>query len=1017
LFALTDAAIRYPIRCILIGFALTLSTTAGLFRLELRTDGHALVPEYAPELQTDRKIRAAFGIHDPVIILVQSDHSDGVFNPLTLRFVEEITAELGRLPGVDAATITSLATEASFHHRPNSLQFATLLENMPNTPEESRRLRDDVRRIELYTGTVVGFDEKSTAIYVGTPADRDRVQFFSEIKTALGRLSIPGTDRVQVIGAPVAEALLGLHILEDLGVPSRILGASTFVDDETGLQRIPKNLFELRRWVARGVGLLPVTILVMAAIFLIFFGRLAAAAIPLIEVGACLYFVFGLMGLLSIPIYLTIAVVPIILVANGVCDEIHVLSRYRRNVRLDPAMAATRAGRTGIVRETMRDMWGPVVRTSITTGVGFLSFVWAPIEPVKMFGIVTTIGVMFCMIWSLTVMPALLVLLDARRVVRVSRAPSTVISSNTGGEAVTLRSTSDEGSGRQAALSLESSGGCAQTDSREHRFFDRLASILIARRALVAASFALVLLITVLGIRRVVVQDSWIDGFESRSQFRAGTDLFNRQFFGTHILQLCVDGTSRPFSYSLNSDELIEWQYPIRGNPGRPFSEYLGDRFIMSGEATIETAQPFKRPAGRPRGPTTRPVEGASKTASNLVTRVVHWYSSIAELKEIDGRLCVATPRYDGLPIYWMKRNPPIEVKVDVGTRPMTAPRVVAAIGRLAAFVRGRAELAVGGVLGAFEFVSTTGFMIRPDVPGSRKVPGDVREIESLWSKYAFVRGPQRVRQVVTKDFSKSLATVYLREANFVDTAKLMDDIRAYEQTELAPKGLKLEFAGDVAVSQALIGAIVTTQLQSLVFSLIGIFLGTALLGRSLLYGLYCTLPCALSLPIVFAAMGWMGIPLGVATSMFAAMILGAGVDFAIHVLDRFRAEHAGARFEHASARISSRTADAPSRVRESLLAPTPSGIPSRESSESELASSSKQNMPPSPDAAIRAALRETGFPVTVNALALSAGFLVLTLSQVPANARLGLLLAIGLLSCLFVSLLLLPGLLKWRPA
>ena len=61
-------------------------------------------------------------------------------------------------------------------------------------------------------------------------------------------------------------------------------------------------------------------------------------------------------------------------------------------------------------------------------------------------------------------------------------------------------------------------------------------------------------------------------------------------------------------------------------------------------------------------------------------------------------------------------------------------------------------------------------------------------------------------------------------------------------------------------------------------------------------------------------------------------------------------------------------------------------------------------------------ALRLTGPPALINTLAVSLGFGVLILSQVPANARLGLLLVLGLVNCFIASLLLLPVLLYWRP-
>jgi predicted RND superfamily exporter protein len=45
-----------------------------------------------------------------------------------------------------------------------------------------------------------------------------------------------------------------------------------------------------------------------------------------------------------------------------------------------------------------------------------------------------------------------------------------------------------------------------------------------------------------------------------------------------------------------------------------------------------------------------------------------------------------------------------------------------------------------------------------------------------------------------------------------------------------------------------------------------------------------------------------------------------------------------------------------------------------------------------------------------------SLGFGVLTLSQVPANARLGILLVVGLVNCFLASLAILPVLLHWWP-
>jgi predicted RND superfamily exporter protein len=116
---------------------------------------------------------------------------------------------------------------------------------------------------------------------------------------------------------------------------------------------------------------------------------------------------------------------------------------------------------------------------------------------------------------------------------------------------------------------------------------------------------------------------------------------------------------------------------------------------------------------------------------------------------------------------------------------------------------------------------------------------------------------------------------------------------------------------------------------------------------------------------IKLALMGWCGIPLGVATSMFAAMTLGIGVNCAIQLLENYGQAQADGAAE---------------------------------------------------PQALNRALVLTGPPALVNTIAVSLGFGVLMLSQVPANARLGLLLVVGLVNCFIASVLLVPVLLRWWP-
>ena len=106
---------------------MTLAAAPGMFRLQLRTDGHALVSPDAPEVRYDQAIRDQFGIQDEIVVLIRAANPNGIFNPATLQLVRNLTADFQKLPGINPSNIVSLATEPSFRLRPGTGQSQRLL--------------------------------------------------------------------------------------------------------------------------------------------------------------------------------------------------------------------------------------------------------------------------------------------------------------------------------------------------------------------------------------------------------------------------------------------------------------------------------------------------------------------------------------------------------------------------------------------------------------------------------------------------------------------------------------------------------------------------------------------------------------------------------------------------------------------------------------------------------------------------------------------------------------------------
>ncbi len=762
LLAWSGWAIDHP-RLALAGIALlTLAAAPGLAFLEWRTDGHALVPADDPAVRFDAEVRREFHLRDPIVVLLETSHSDGIYNPETLRRLQDLTAVLARLDGIGPDQVVSLATEHRDRLYPNTLIFRPFLDPFPATPELLSVLKSDVDALSVLTGTLVSADRGALAILVGAPSERDpgflgydRALLCRQVLAAAAPFA-GGGDRIRVVGAPVAEALLGTHIQRDLLL------------------------------------LLPASVLLIGAVIWLGCRRPWGVWLGFAEVAGCCLWTFGLMGWAGVPVYLTTSLLPVILTTVGVADDIHLLWRYQRIL----AGGTPPGPHPDAVRQTMRQMVRPIALTSLTTLLGFLSFNSSTIGPVRAFGWFAGLGILYCIVFSVTALPAALTLLSPEKL----RHPH--LDAAAGGEAL--------------------------------RF---LRPLIVHGRTTVAV-LALVTAFMGLGATKLVVQDGWIDGFSPQSQFRRDTDAVNARMNGTHLLlaHLEFDGPEE------SMPRVRRRQGPLLGKPA------------------LDAVAGFERFA--------------------------------------------------------------------------------------------RSQPGVGGVLGAAGQLSDVSYLWHGRREEGRAIPDRPEVIDRLLLFYDRVRSEVRRREVIHDDLRQTVVTLFLKEANYRDTDRLIRSLRDYERRELTPVGARLGFAGDVAVSQAMIPAIVHSQVTSLALALTGSLAAVCLLYRSLRIGLLTLLPASLSGLWMFGLMGWLEIPLGVATSMFCAISLGVGVDYAIHFMERWERQKGGDPVER-----------------------------------------------------VAVSLREAGPAITADTVAIALGFGLLGLSQVPSNARLGLLVAVALVASWLLTL------------
>jgi len=374
IFGLIRCSIQHY-RSVLVSAVAVLSLAApGLLQLNLQLGGHALVPPNNPAVAIDLSVRKTFGQRDQIVVFIESPGPGQILDADSLRRVNDLTLAIFDYDEIESQHIMSLASEG--RDRVESMDYSPFLLPLPQTQQDIAALRADIEAAPILKGTLVAPDYSGATILVQIPEGVDRLALYRKIQATATAIDA-GDDRVHIVGAPVAEVLLGRHLLDDLALLLPLCG----------------GLFAAALWLA--------------------FRRPLAIAVVMAQVGACLVFTFGLMGWSGQPIYITTTILPVVLCTMGIASEVHLMSAVQRCLRERGIIDARE-----LALAAMADVQRPLTLTVLTTAIGFVSFVLSDLPPVRSFGLWATIGTLFSLAWSLCVTPALYRVLGAMRLDR-----------------------------------------------------------------------------------------------------------------------------------------------------------------------------------------------------------------------------------------------------------------------------------------------------------------------------------------------------------------------------------------------------------------------------------------------------------------------------------------------------------------------------------------------------------------------------------------------------------------------
>jgi hypothetical protein len=148
---------------------------------------------------------------------------------------------------------------------------------------------------------------------------------------------------------------------------------------------------------------------------------------------------------------------------------------------------------------------------------------------------------------------------------------------------------------------------------------------------------------------------------------------------------------------------------------------------------------------------------------------------------------------------------------------------------------------------------------------------------------------PEDFQEEIDSSYQTMLVRAYIKSGFYSRDKIIVNNLENYVADSFKDSTLKVTIGGRVNVDYHWMDTLKNNHFESVIITLILILIMAAILFKSLRNGLVTIIPVMLTVLGIYALMGWLSIYLEPATSMFASIAIGIGVDFAIHLIDRVK--------------------------------------------------------------------------------------------------------------------------------
>ncbi len=337
---------------------LTLLGITQIKNLRVEDDITKYLSENDPEIKFYQEISEKFGKYDENLTLVSLEYDD-LFELKNLQNFKTIAEQLEKSDNI--ISVNSFLNMPKISATDFGIEVREFVEVFPNTEEEARQLRITTLEDELVRGSYVSPDGQVGLLMVESQDNVDGSLFRQDLENIIYQ-NEEDANRIEYYGLPIMET-------------------------------------QITEMALNNMSLAVIAAVVIILLLYYCFRSIQGTFLPLLVALLTSFWVLSSIASSGRTVTIVISAMPILMISLVTAYGIHFISRYyeERNV-LSPQVA---------VEKTVEYVFIPIMMSALTTMAGFASLMTAVVRPMTEFGVFATIGIFIAFLLAIFLLGAI----------------------------------------------------------------------------------------------------------------------------------------------------------------------------------------------------------------------------------------------------------------------------------------------------------------------------------------------------------------------------------------------------------------------------------------------------------------------------------------------------------------------------------------------------------------------------------------------------------------------------------